>query len=506
MYASTEDQSQDSAESFPDIFQTAPFAIYEIDYTVPRFMRVNKVACELSGYTEEEFLSLNPVTWLDPESSERFKERIRRGLAGQRIDETVEFKLKAKDGHDIWATLNVKPTYKKGKLVSALVVGHDITERKKAEQALRDSEENYKFLLHNAPIAIYEIDFEGQHFKSFNDGLCILSGFSREELLTKKPSDLLDAESQEMFRNRIQKTLAGEKIDENIEYRGLRKDGTKIWVTIKVKLSSEKKKFDSALAVAHDITELKETRDKLEEYGKDMERLVEERTKQLNDAERLAAIGATAGMVGHDIRNPLQAITSDIYLAKMSLATLPECEEKKDLQGSILEIEENTFYINKIIDDLQDFARPLTPKIEETDIEGTIASVIATLVKPENVTVEYSIGKDFPKLKTEPTYIKRIITNLANNAIQAMPHGGKVTITAVLKDSKAVIIVEDTGTGIPETVRSKIFTPLVTTKSKGQGFGLSVVKRFTNALGGTVMFETEVQKGTKFTVSLPLIH
>jgi signal transduction histidine kinase len=94
--------------------------------------------------------------------------------------------------------------------------------------------------------------------------------------------------------------------------------------------------------------------------------------------------------------------------------------------------------------------------------------------------------------------------NLFNNAIQAMPKGGKLTITASQKNSKAIITVKDTGEGIPLDVRSKLFTPLVTTKSKGQGFGLAVVKRFTEGMDGTVSFESEVGKGTKFVIELPL--
>jgi PAS domain S-box-containing protein len=451
-----------------------------------------------------ELLAQNPFDLLAPESQIHFSLRIGKALAGEKPPENVEYKVITKSGQELWATLHMKFISRDGRFCGAQVVAHDISDRKKAEEALRVREESYRFLLENAPIAIYEIDFKGQRFKSFNEGLCMLSGYSREELLAKKPSDLLDAESQERFRERIQKTLAGEEIDENVEYGGVRKDGRKIWVTIKVKLSSKNGKFDSALAVAHDITELKETQNKLEEYGKNLERLIEERTKQLKDAERLAAIGATAGMVGHDIRNPLQSIISDVYLAKMDLAALPESKEKTNLQESIVEIEKNTTYINKIVADLQDFARPLTPKIEETDLEQIITSAVANLVIPENVTLVQSVEKDFPKLKTDSTYIQRIITNLANNATQAMPNGGKLKITAVLKDGKAVIGVEDTGIGIPESVRSKIFTPLVTTKSKGQGFGLSVVKRFTDALGGTITFESEVGKGTKFTINLPV--
>ncbi len=226
--------------------------------------------------------------------------------------------------------------------------------------------------------------------------------------------------------------------------------------------------------------------------------------KQLKDSERLAAIGATAGMVGHDIRNPLQAITSDVYLARTDLTALPDSEEKTNVQESLTEIEKNIYYINKIVADLQDFARPLTPKLEEVDLEATVHQVLAHLNIPGNVTVKHSIKKDFPKLKADQSYIQRILTNLATNAIQAMPKGGKLTIAASSKDGKTTITVQDTGEGIPEDVRSKLFTPLVTTKSKGQGFGLAVVKRFTEGLGGTVTFESEVGKGTKFVIELPV--
>src|SRR5664280_3053397 len=92
---------------------------------------------------------------------------------------------------------------------------------------------------------------------------------------------------------------------------------------------------------------------------KKAEAMVHENAKKLKDSERLAAIGATAGMVGHDIRNPLQAITSDVYLAKTELASTPESEEKTNALESMQEIEKNVDYINKIVADLQDFARPL---------------------------------------------------------------------------------------------------------------------------------------------------
>jgi signal transduction histidine kinase len=254
-----------------------------------------------------------------------------------------------------------------------------------------------------------------------------------------------------------------------------------------------------------DITERKTNQEKLKEYSENLEKLVEERSSQLRDSERLAAIGTTAGMVGHDIRNPLQAIVSDVYLAKSELASTPESEEKKNALDNLKEIEKNVDYINKIVQDLQDFAKPLKPIVEETDLKLIIDELIAKNGLPENVKISVTVETEARKVMADSTFINRIMYNLVNNSIQAMPKGGQLTIHAY-KDKKkhdSVITVKDTGVGIPESVRNKLFTPMFTTKAKGQGFGLAVIKRMTEALGGTVSFESQEGKGTKFTVRFP---
>src|SRR5674476_225410 len=124
------------------------------------------------------------------------------------------------------------------------------------------------------------------------------------------------------------------------------------------------------MTVARDITERKQMEAKLEGYSKHLEDLVEERTKQLRDTERLTAIGATAGMVGHDIRNPLQAIASDVYLAKTDLAVMPEGKAKEGMKESLASIDKSVEYINKIVQDLQDFVKPLKPTMQELDLEA----------------------------------------------------------------------------------------------------------------------------------------
>ncbi|NLF87779.1 hypothetical protein GX563_03035 [Candidatus Bathyarchaeota archaeon] len=264
------------------------------------------------------------------------------------------------------------------------------------------------------------------------------------------------------------------------------------------------------ISIFEDVTEFKRAQDvareanrQLEEYSADLERTVDERTRQLKNAERLAAIGSTAGMVGHDIRNPLQAIVGDIFLVKQELSDSVDSELKKTLLDEVDAIEANVFYINKIVADLQDYARPLNPVFKEVDIEALIVAALLSKFVPNNIETSYHVDSDAKIVCTDQDMLKRILNNLGMNAIQAMPNGGKVRVEVFRRDDATFITVADTGEGISEEVKSKLFTPMFTTKSKGQGFGLVVVKRLTEALGGSVSFESEPGKGTKFMVKLP---
>ena len=169
------------------------------------------------------------------------------------------------------------------------------------------------------------------------------------------------------------------------------------------------------------------------------------------------------------------------------------------------EIEKNIEYINKIVQDLQDYARPLKPNAQETDLKSIIDGILARNGVPKNVKVDVKVEDAAKKIMADSDYLKRIFANLTLNAAQAMPDGGKLTIHAFAdkKTNDVLITVKDTGVGIPEDVKPKLFTPMMTTKSKGQGFGLAVVKRMAEGLGGTVTFESEQGKGTTFTVRLP---
>jgi signal transduction histidine kinase/HAMP domain-containing protein len=248
---------------------------------------------------------------------------------------------------------------------------------------------------------------------------------------------------------------------------------------------------------------LEEKAIEVEEYANQMEELAEQRAQKLKEAERFAAIGATAGMVGHDIRNPLQSILSELFLAKSEIAILPESDAKVNLSESVANIENDIYYINKIVVDLQDYAKIIKPRKESVNLQQAIIESKDAARVPGNIQTIVSVDEGSQQLNADSSILKRILTNLVQNAAQAMPKGGKIKITAKNKDDFIIVNIVDTGEGIPDEVRDKIFTPLFTTKSKGQGFGLAVVKRLTEALGGSVSFESIVGKGTKFTIELP---
>ena len=360
------------------------------------------------------------------------------------------------------------------------ILFRDITDRKKAEGDLKNSEENYRVYVESSPVPFFVINSK-RRYVQVNDAACKLLGYSEKELLKMTTSDIVFEEDQMLARKQL--TTLEETGKSIAEFRLKRKDGQAVYVILNaVKLSDGK-----SMAFCENITELKNLE------------------KKLRDKERLAAVGATAGMVGHDIRNPLQSIVSSLYLIKNDLDNLPDSEEKNNSLIELGSILEEINYADKIVSDLQDYTRPLKPELVEANIKTLVTGALSTLNVPNNVEACAFFDEKLPKLRTDPAIMKRVLLNLAINALQAMPEGGKLTVRVSQdKETSSLIIrVEDTGVGIPKDLQNKLFTPLFTTKAKGQGFGLAVVKRLTESLGGTVTFESQEGKGTTFTIRLP---
>ncbi len=394
---------------------------------------------------------------------------------------------------------------KSGQIVKSLGMVHDITERKKAEKEI-------------ASLAKFPAENPEPVLRIAKDGTLMYCNVAALKVIDQskwKVNETVPESWRLMIDNAFN---TGQKE----EFEGQMGEKTFLFVVAPITYYvnvyghdiTERKKAEEELKrtryVAQNRAEelerlqerLEEKASEVEEYANQMEALAEERLAKLKDAERLAAIGATAGMVGHDIRNPLQAIIGDVYLAKTELESYPEGDCKKNTLESLMEIEKNISYINKIVQDLQDYARPLNPVVVETNLQVLVEDLVNKGI-PKKVKVRVKIPDEVAAMVTDPEIIRRVLTNLVSNAVQAMPDGGRLAISAAREADETVLVVRDTGRGIPEEYRHRLFTPLFTTKSRGQGFGLAVVKRMTDALGGAVTFESKIGKGTKFIVRLP---
>jgi len=245
--------------------------------------------------------------------------------------------------------------------------------------------------------------------------------------------------------------------------------------------------------------------EELAQYSAHLEELVEERTAQLKDAERLAGIGETAAMIGHDLRNPLQGLQYIVDLQRLRFERMAPSERSRDEwekeQELFARISAQVFYMDKIVGNLQDYARPLVPEHEEIAVKTLIEDVIQSLPPMDGVHITTDV-EDL-RVEADPHLMHRVFANLFLNAMQAMPDGGTLTVSAALEDGSVAISVRDTGTGIRTELQDKLFKPLFTGKAKGTGLGLAVVKRIVEAHEGQVTVESEVGKGSTFTVRLP---
>jgi len=252
------------------------------------------------------------------------------------------------------------------------------------------------------------------------------------------------------------------------------------------KLVEERKKAEMTL---------KAYSEKLEETVKDLR----EAQEKLVHKEKLSVLGQLASGVAHDLRNPLFAIKNAVYFLRMVLEE-PEAEVKESLD--ILNREVGTS--ERIISSLLDFARPKPLVRRNVDINDVIREALSRITVPRNVEVVSQLDKSLPSILTDPDQLGQVFGNIILNAIQAMPEGGLLTVKSEVPSPEWVgISFADTGIGIPRENLRKLFEPLFTTKAKGIGLGLAITKTLVEAHDGTIKVQSEVGKGSTFTVRLP---
>ncbi len=262
------------------------------------------------------------------------------------------------------------------------------------------------------------------------------------------------------------------------------------------------------LGTTQDVTEAKLVDEKIRQMNEELETKVQQRTKQLQDTqeelvrrEKLAVLGQVAGSVGHELRNPLGVMNNAVYFLQ---TVLSDADDTTREYLNIIKDEINAS--ERIVSDLLDSVRTKPPHPERVGVRELIEKTLSKYSVLSSVTVKLDIPATLAPLCVDAMQIHQVLRNLISNGVEAMPEGGTLAISAVenKQDGTVSINVKDSGTGMTTEQLGHLFQPLFTTKARGIGLGLVVVKNLTQANGGKIEVQSEVGKGTTFTVVFPV--
>jgi PAS domain S-box-containing protein len=294
------------------------------------------------------------------------------------------------------------------------VLKTQIKEREKVEQALRQSEEKYRQLVNHAPAGLLEIDIPTKRLLSVNDVVCEYTGYTREELLSMSPLDMLTEESQRRFADRLGRHLAGERVPDTVDYKLRNKSGQELIVLCKIGLCfNHEGKPIKITVIVHDITKLRQA----EKERKKLE-------SQLIQSQKMEAIGTLAGGVAHDFNNLLTAIIGHADLSLMML------EEDHPLRTDVGEIKDAAERAASLTRQLLAFSRKQIIEPEPLNLNESIEGMEKMLRRliGENIEMSVILGRDLGTIHADPGQIDQVIMNLVVNARDALPQGGKLTI------------------------------------------------------------------------------
>ena len=281
--------------------------------------------------------------------------------------------------------------------------------------------------------------------------------------------------------------------------------------------ASSAKQKSRELAVANQalqlqINERKAAEEKLRRLNNELEERVNDQVRDLKNADQklregevLAALGTATAKIIHDLANPLNAILATIQIQERHL-THNRDRSHEVIAETIDDLKEESARVQTLIKELRQFSRPFELRFEHVDLAKMVTEVIRNMRsisrEPSRVRFEQELPDDLPLVMADKEKFSRALINLCNNALEAMPEGGRLTLRCYRVEKNIVLEVEDTGNGIPKGLN--VFEPFVTSKATGWGLGLSIVRQIVSAHNGEIEFTSDGGRGTIFKISLPV--
>ena len=509
------------------LFESANDGIFIHDET--GFIDCNQKGAEMYGLTKAEIIGRSPCEFapkLQPDgrlSSEVAGENIRAALNG--VPQVFEWQPVRADGTPFDVEITLSRLELGGKMYVQAIV-RDISERKRAAREIAEHGVMVQQIMDTASVGIGLVDKRGR-ITHANRCMAEMFGCTMEELIESEYADHVHPSERETSRLNMRALLASTIPSVNLERHYVRKDGTEFWGHLACRRFHDAQGNElGVIGVITDISERKHAEMELEKYRTQLEKLVEQRTKelsllndQLRQSQKLEAVGILAGGIAHEFNNILATMKGSVYLIQKKLPEdIPVMKYVRQVLASINKA-------NILSQDLLTFSRKqkisLRP-VHFNEIIGNVGKMLVQLIG-EDIELAMMLSDKNPTVMADINQIEQVLVNLATNARDAMPDGGRLTIgTDVMKMDEefkkqhgygvpgeyVVLIISDNGAGIEDAIRGKIFEPFFTTKAvgKGSGLGLAVTYGIVKKHNGFIDVESVTGEGTTFRIYFPTVE
>jgi len=504
-------RERDKAQKYLDI---AGVVILACDFE-DRVTLINKKGCQVLGYKEEEILGKKWADYFVPEEAKAFEDEVYQKLnSGEAEMLDYENPVLTKDGEErmvFWHDVILKDGH--GKPIGILSSGEDITERKRMEEELRDSQEELERMFESVTDSIVVAGLDGVILK-VNENALKMHGFASEDEMIGKNALLLAAplERKKMIKN-MRRAVKEGKI-RGVEYTLVRADGSEFPAELSTSaLKDASDKVFARITIARDISKRKRAEEALNQKMEEL-RVAYEKLKELDQLK-----DTFLSTVSHELRTPLTSIKSFSEI-------LLTYDEDRETQKEFLNIiKEESDRLTRLINDFLDLSKIESGRMQWETVELSVADVIKTainatqaLASQANLAVKVGISPKLPTITSDKDRLVQVVTNLLSNAIKFTPQGGRIEVKAQMRqsdDSKkkpdvVVVSVTDSGIGIDPKDHKGVFEKFkqvgdtLTDKPKGTGLGLPICKEIVEHFGGKLWVESQLGKGSTFLFTLPL--